>query len=72
MINLLLSSSGGTSWDRGYFQQAWENFIFVVHWMQNTDILSLGDITFNFWNIGIGLVCFGIVADFILKIFWGD
>lgn len=72
MVNLLLSSSGGTSWDRGYFLQAWENFMYLVHWMQNTDILSLGDITFNFWNIGIGLVCFGIVADFILKIFWGD
>lgn len=72
MYSLLLSRSGGVSWDQGYFLQAWNNFIYVVNWMKNTDILTLGDITFNFWNVCIGLLAFGIIADFILRLFWGD
>lgn len=71
MYNLLLSLSGGVSWDKVYFEQAWNNFISVIHWMQSTTILTLGGIDWNFWKIGIGLLVFGIIADFILNIFWG-
>lgn len=74
MISLLLSSSGGRSFSDAdqYWQQAWNNFMYVINWMRSTTVLRLFGTDFTFWGLGIGLLAFGIVADLILKIFWGD
>lgn len=67
MYSLLLSSSSNSAFD-----SAWNSFLYVVNWMRSTDILTFGDVTFSFWNVAIGLLTFGIISDFILKLFWGD
>lgn len=72
MFSLLLTSSGGASWDNGYFQQAWDNFWALIQWMRSTTILTLGGTEWTFWNIGVGVLMITMLIEFINMIFWGD
>lgn len=75
MYSLLLSghSVGGRSFSDvgGYWNQAWQNFMYVINWMQNTDILVIGTVHFTFFSTLCGVVGFCIIVDLIHKIFWG-
>ena len=71
-MGVLLSSSGGAdipSWsDNSDFQSAWNNFSYVVNWMQNTVIFQFGNARFTFLSTLVAVVGFCIVVDLIFHL----